>query len=88
MRRHISPFVLIHLAAWALVVAAAAAAAATVTPTRAGEQSALIDRLRLKNQPFAALTWRASVTDARRLAAEQRKPIFLVVNTGNCLGFV
>ena len=45
-------------------------------------------QLRLKNQPWAKVNWRTNVTEARRAAAEARKPIFLVVNTGNCLGFV
>jgi len=34
------------------------------------------------------VAWKVSVTEARRVAAETKKPIFLVVNTGNCLGFV
>jgi hypothetical protein len=41
-----------------------------------------------RNQPWAAIPWTVSVTEARKLAARDRKPIFLVVNTGNCLGFV
>jgi hypothetical protein len=43
--------------------------------------------LDLKKQPWAGIPWRVSVTEARRCAAEQGKPIFLVVNTGNCLGW-
>jgi hypothetical protein len=47
----------------------------------------LSERLRLKNQPWARIPWKVSVTEARRLAFQERKPIFLVVNTGNCLGW-
>ena len=45
-------------------------------------------QLRLHGQPWASVPWKVSVTAARDLAARSRKPIFLVVNTGNCLGFV
>ncbi len=48
----------------------------------------LYTQLHLKNQPWASIPWVASTTHARRIAAESKKPIFLVVNTGNCLGFV
>lgn len=34
------------------------------------------------------LDWKISVTDARKQAAKEGKPIFMVVNTGNCLGYV
>jgi hypothetical protein len=44
--------------------------------------------LHVKNQPWASVPWHVSVTEARAAAARARKPIFLVVNTGNCLGFV
>jgi hypothetical protein len=54
--------------------------------------AAELDRLRkelhVKNQPWASVPWHVSVTEARAAAARARKPIFLVVNTGNCLGFV
>jgi hypothetical protein len=43
--------------------------------------------LQVKNQPWATVPWKVSLTEARRLAAAERKPIFLVVNTGNCLGW-
>jgi hypothetical protein len=43
--------------------------------------------LQVKNQPWATIPWQVSLTEARRLAAAERKPIFLVVNTGNCLGW-
>ncbi len=44
--------------------------------------------LHVRKQPWATIPWRASVTKARALAAETHRPIFMVVNTGNCLGFV
>jgi hypothetical protein len=47
----------------------------------------LAKELHLKNQPWAKIPWKVSVTRARRLAAKEHKPIFLVVNTGNCLGW-
>jgi hypothetical protein len=85
-------------ASFAAVLIAAAALASPAPPSPAdasppaGLSVAEFDRLRaglrLKSQPWAAIPWKASVTDARRAAAEARKPVFLVVNTGNCLGFV
>jgi hypothetical protein len=47
----------------------------------------LCQELDVKKQPWANIPWRMSVTAARQLAAKERKPIFLVVNTGNCLGW-
>jgi hypothetical protein len=47
----------------------------------------LCQELDVKKQPWASIPWRVSVTAARQLAAKERKPIFLVVNTGNCLGW-
>jgi hypothetical protein len=43
--------------------------------------------LQLKNQPWATIPWKVSLTAARQLAFKESKPIFLVVNTGNCLGW-
>jgi hypothetical protein len=54
----------------------------------AAEFQALYHELDLKGQPWATVPWKVSVTEARLLAAKEKKPIFLVVNTGNCLGFV
>ena len=48
----------------------------------------LVRRLHVKNQPWATIPWRTSVTAAREEAARDQKPIFLIVNTGNCLGYV
>ena len=42
----------------------------------------------LKNQPWATVPWKSSITEARKQAAASRKPIFMVVNTGNILGCV
>jgi hypothetical protein len=44
--------------------------------------------LDVKNQPWATIPWKYSITEARKLAAKTRKPIFMVINTGNCLGCV
>ena len=44
--------------------------------------------LDLKNQPWTTIPWKYSLTEARKLAAETKKPIFMNVNTGNCLGAV
>jgi hypothetical protein len=51
------------------------------------EFAQLLKDLHLKNQPWATIPWKVSVTEARQLAAREGKPIFLVVNTGNCLGW-
>jgi hypothetical protein len=42
--------------------------------------------LDIHNQPWTTIPWKYSITEARRLAAADKKPIFMVVNTGNCLG--
>jgi len=47
----------------------------------------LAELLQLQNQRWATIPWKVSVTEARQLAFKERKPIFLVVNTGNCLGW-
>jgi hypothetical protein len=44
--------------------------------------------LDVKNQPWASIPWKYSITEARKLAAASKKPIFMVVNTGNALGCV
>src|SRR5262245_49248981 len=54
----------------------------------AAEFERLCKELHVKQQPWASGPWHVSVTEARAAAARARKPIFLVVNTGNCLGFV
>jgi hypothetical protein len=42
--------------------------------------------LDVKNQPWASIPWKYSITEARKVAAATKKPIFMVVNTGNALG--
>ena len=51
------------------------------------EFARLSREIHLKSQPWASIPWKVSVTEARQLAAREGKPIFLVVNTGNCLGW-
>jgi hypothetical protein len=51
------------------------------------EFNKVLKELQVKTQPWATIPWKVSLTEARRLAAAERKPIFLVVNTGNCLGW-
>jgi hypothetical protein len=48
-----------------------------------GELKPLLD---IKTQPWTTISWKYSITDARKVAAATRKPIFMVVNTGNALG--
>ena len=43
--------------------------------------------LRLRNKGWASLPWRATLTDAREAALKERKPIFMMVDTGNPIGF-
>ena len=43
--------------------------------------------LRLKNKGWASLPWRATLTDAREAALREKKPIFMMVDTGNPIGF-
>lgn len=47
----------------------------------------LCKQLHVKHQLWASVPWKTSVTEARNLTARERKPIFLVVNTGNSLGY-
>ena len=66
-----------------------------VTPGSAGEPAKLSDtefdrlskQLQVKSQTWASIPWKTSVTEARKLAAREEKPIFFNVNTGNALGF-
>jgi hypothetical protein len=43
--------------------------------------------LRLKSKGWAALPWRSTLTDARLAALREKKPIFMMVDTGNPIGF-
>jgi hypothetical protein len=72
----------------ALSLAAAPAPADEPPPLTADTFNRLREQLHVKGQPWATIPWRTSVTAAREQAARERKPIFLVVNTGNCLGRV
>jgi hypothetical protein len=66
-----------------------------LTPTPANEPPGLsvvefkqlVEQLDIKNQPWASIPWKTNVTEARKLAAREKKPIFFNVNTGNCLGW-
>lgn len=48
----------------------------------------LLKQLNLKNQAWATIPWKNTLPEARTQAIKEKKPIFMVVNTGNCLGFV
>jgi hypothetical protein len=61
---------------------------AHVAPLCEAQFKELKAKLDVKNQPWASIHWKYSLTEARQLAAETRKPIFMVVNTGNVLGCV
>jgi hypothetical protein len=52
-------------------------------PAEYRELKAILD---VKKQPWATIPWKYSITEARKFAAATRKPIFMVVNTGNALG--
>ena len=78
------------LAAGWLLTAAAPTLLAEDTPAAffSAEEAKLCTQLALKNQPWAGPRWEVSLTEARARAAKENKPVFLVVNTGNVLGFV
>ena len=44
--------------------------------------------LNLENQLWATIPWKPTITEARKQAVREKKPIFMVVNTGNCTGMV
>lgn len=44
-------------------------------------------QLHVKQQRWAGISWQTSLTEARKRAARENKPIFFNVNTGNALGF-
>jgi hypothetical protein len=80
----------LRLGAALLAFGLAATHASADEPARfsVAEFDRLYKQLHVKNQPWASLPWKISVTEARRLAAETGKPIFMQVNQGNCLGRV
>jgi hypothetical protein len=43
--------------------------------------------MKLKSKGWASLPWRATLTDARESAIREKKPIFMMVDTGNPIGF-
>ena len=43
--------------------------------------------LRLKSKGWASLPWRATLTEAREASLREKKPIFMMVDTGNPIGF-
>ncbi len=43
--------------------------------------------LRLKSRGWASLPWRANLTDARLASLREKKPVFMMVDTGNPIGF-
>jgi len=51
------------------------------------EYRKLQPELRLKSKGWASLPWRATVTGAREAALKEKKPIFMMVDTGNPIGF-
>jgi hypothetical protein len=51
------------------------------------EYERLQKELRLKSKPWATIPWKGSVTEARELALKEKKPIFMMVDTGNPIGF-
>lgn len=72
-----------------MVLAMAGPLAASPPPGFApGEADRLAARLALESQPWAQLPWQVSLSDALEAAAAEHKPIFMIVNTGNCLGYV
>ena len=52
-----------------------------------GEFKKLQPELRLKSKGWASLPWKATLTEAREAALKERKPIFMMVDTGNPIGF-
>lgn len=72
----------------ALGLAAAPVLAGEPPRLTANDFDCLFEMLHVKAQPWATTPWRTSVTVAREQAAREQKPIFFIVNTGNCLGYV
>ncbi|MEX0718777.1 MAG: hypothetical protein WD066_19440 [Planctomycetaceae bacterium] len=71
-----------------LIASGGAALAGDALPGLSDEEFArLHQELEMKGGMWE-LDWKISVTEARKQAAKERKPIFMVVNTGNCLGYV
>jgi hypothetical protein len=59
--------------------------AAGITEAEFKELKPILD---IKNQLWTTIPWKYSLTEARKLAVETKKPIFMNVNTGNVMGCV
>jgi hypothetical protein len=68
------------------LVASRSAAAEKAVGISLAEFKDLKPVLDIKRQPWTTIPWKYSITEARKLAVASGKPIFMVVNTGNCLG--
>jgi hypothetical protein len=80
---------LVHRATTEPAAPAAHATQAPETPEArltVAEFNKLKPVLDLKNQAWTTIPWKYSLTEARRLAAKTKKPIFMVINTGNVMG--
>jgi hypothetical protein len=65
------------------------AALLLVLPSKLSEEEfrEIQPEMRLKSKGWASLPWRATLTDAREAAIREKKPIFMMVDTGNPIGF-
>jgi hypothetical protein len=65
------------------------AALLLVLPSKLSEEEfrKIQPEMRLKSKGWASLPWRATLTDAREAAIREKKPIFMMVDTGNPIGF-
>jgi hypothetical protein len=81
-------FLAMLLLAWVAPIQAQENEAKKLSRLTDAEFKQLKPILDVKNQPWTTIPWKYSITEARQLAAKTKKPIFLNVNTGNCLGSV
>jgi hypothetical protein len=82
--------VLVHRATAETPPILAQAATEPKTPAAAFSETEFKElkaKLDVHNQPWASIPWQVSLTEARQLAAKTKKPIFMVVGTGNALGW-
>lgn len=79
---------LLALAAALLTAGLASGAPAKGRSGFTAEEEKVCRELTLTARPWATVRWEVSLTEARQRAQREGKPIFLVVNTGNVLGFV
>lgn len=63
---------------------------ATLALFQSGLSSEEFEKLRkecsIRSAPWAAIPWKVSLTEARLQALRERKPIFMLVDTGNPIG--